>query len=120
LKPQVDILLAGPYIDFFNKANTDYNSSFDDFLTLNQITLIDYNNYEIVNKTFTNIKNSKKVDVDEFLDFDFKGSSKADKLAEIIKNILKITENTIVYCSSRSGVETYAKKTNCFRYSFQS
>lgn len=109
LKPNVDILLAGPYIDFSDPKLVNYNSSFDDFLKANQIKLIDYNNYEIVNKSFKNIKSAKIIDVDEKLKIEFTNNNKTQRLVEIISQILKIAENSIVYCSSRSGVESYAK-----------
>src|SRR5690606_8223190 len=63
LKKDVDTLLAGPYIDFSKPNDTNYNRSFDRFLEKNQIQLIDYNNYEIVNKTYQDIKGKKSYSV---------------------------------------------------------
>ena len=59
LKKNADVLLAGPYIDFSKPGTVGYNASFDTFLVQNKITLIDYNNYEIVNKSFINIVNKQ-------------------------------------------------------------
>jgi hypothetical protein len=109
LKPTVDILLAGPYIDFSDPDLENYNSSFNDFLTINEIRLIDYNNYEIVNKSFTDIKSKRITEVDDYLRFEFQTSNKTERLVEMIKSIQVINENTIIYCSTRSGVESYAK-----------
>lgn len=111
MKKDVDILLAGPYIDFSKQGDSNYNNSFDQFLSRNKIKLIDYNNYEIVNKSISDIKTASYFKVDDDLDFSFKkGFSKMSRLLEIIKNIREIDENAIIYSSSRSGVETYAKK----------
>ena len=50
MNPQIDTLLAGPYIEFANERHTCYNPSFDRFLKSYDIKLLNYNNYEIVNK----------------------------------------------------------------------
>jgi hypothetical protein len=110
LKGDVDMLLAGPYIDFFKPNDPNYNSSFDQFLKTNKIDLIDFNNYEIVNKLFRNIKTASTVEIDENLIFSFDSTNKTQRLTQIVKLISDTQENTIVYCSSRSGVESYAKK----------
>ncbi|MCK0109931.1 hypothetical protein MWU58_11550 [Flavobacteriaceae bacterium S0825] len=108
LENNVDVLLAGPYIEFFNSLNSDYNSSFDNFLKQNKIELINYNKYEIVNKSYDDIKSSKHVDIDNNLEFDFESTRKTDRLVNIVKTINKIKENTIVYCSTRNYTEKYA------------
>lgn len=110
LKPNVDVLLAGPYIDFSKEDDANYNASFDRFLSANQIRLIDYNNYEIVNKSFNDIKNRKQYTIDDELAFSFKSSDKNKRLTEMIKSIVDIGQNSIVYCYSISSVESYAKK----------
>lgn len=102
LENNVDVLLAGPYIDFYDSQKTGYNSSFDKFLTQNEIELINYNQYEIVSKSFKDIKSKKHIDVDKFLEFDFENNNKKDRLIEILKKINEINENTIVYCSTRN------------------
>jgi late competence protein required for DNA uptake (superfamily II DNA/RNA helicase) len=108
LENNVDVLLAGPYIDFYDSRKAGYNSSFDKFLTQNEIELINYNQYEIVSKSYEDIKSKKHIDVDKFLEFDFETNKKTDRLIEIVKKINEINENTIVYCSTRNYTETYA------------
>ena len=110
LKQDVDVLLAGPYIDFLKRDDPKYNASFDRFLSENQIQLIDYNNYEIVNKSFCDIKSRSQYPIDEELTLNFKSNEKNKRLNEIIKSIVGIGQNSIVYCYSISSVETYAKK----------
>ncbi|MEA9414339.1 helicase-related protein [Flavobacterium sp. PL02] len=110
LKENVDVLLAGPYIDFSQPGDQNYNNSFNSFLLQNEINLIDYNNYEIVNKSYNEIKTKKQIKIDDALTFNFQTNDKERRLIEIIKTIKEINENTIVYCSSRNGVESYAKK----------
>lgn len=109
LKKDVDTLLAGPYIDFSRPNDINYNRSFDRFLEKNQIQLIDYNDYEIVNKTYKDIKGRKSYSVDYDFDLHFETSSKNDRLIEILRQIIDINENSIIYCYSRSSVESYAK-----------
>lgn len=108
LENNIDILLAGPYIDFYDSQKKDYNSSFDNFLNQNEIKLINYNQYEIVSKSYSDIKSKKHIDIDKYLEFDFATNKKTDRLIEIVKKINEINENTIVYCSTRNYTETYA------------
>jgi Helicase conserved C-terminal domain/Type III restriction enzyme, res subunit len=110
LKSQADILLAGPYIDFSKPDNNRYNKSFDTFLSRNEVLLLDFNNYEIVNKSFNDIKTAKSYVIDDVLKFDFDTIDKEGRLNKIIENILAIKENSIIYCSSKNGTESYAKK----------
>jgi hypothetical protein len=109
LENNVDVLLAGPYIDFYDSRKSGYNGSFDKFLIQNKIELINYNQYEIVSKSFEDIKSKKHIDVDKYLEFDFETNNKTDRLIEIVKKINEINENTIVYCSTRNYTESYAK-----------
>lgn len=109
LKPNVDALLAGPYIDFSKSNDSNYNSSFDRFRSENQIELIDYNNYEIVNKSFTDIKTKKQYIVDEELSLIYTNNQKNQRLVETVKSVIDINQNTIVYCYSIASVESYAK-----------
>lgn len=108
LKNNVDVLLAGPYIDFHNSKKRDYNSSFDSFLLQNKIELINYNQYEIVSKSYNDIKSKKHIEVDQYLEFDFISNKKTDRLIEIINKINQINENSIIYCSTRNYTENYA------------
>ncbi len=109
LEDNVDVLLAGPYIEFYKQKQGNYNGSFDNFLSKNGITLLNYNQFEIVNKAYSDIKTKKHVEVDNELQFDFQTNTKTDRLIEIIKNIISIKENTIIYCSTRAYTENYAK-----------
>ena len=112
MTPKVDILLAGPYIDFGTRESSKYNPSFDLFLDEYSIKLLNYNNYEIVDKNFTNVKSAKVYRIDDELTLDFTSVSagKTEKLAAILKSILKIKQNCIVYCYSKSSAESYAKQ----------
>lgn len=112
LNDNTDVLLAGPYMDFdiFNSPN--YNSSFDNFLNENKITLLDFNEYEIVNKSFIEVKRLKSFPEDIQLNLVFSSNKKTDKLTETAKAIIDIHQNLIVYCANRGrngGVEYYAE-----------
>ena len=109
LQPNVDALLAGPYIEFSKSNDRNYNSSFDRFRSENQIELIDFNNYEIVNKSFTDIKNKKQYVVDDELILNYTNNQKNQRLVETVKSVIDINQNTIVYCYSIASVESYAK-----------
>lgn len=110
LKDNVDVLLAGPYIDFSKSGDLNYNDSFDRFLSQNKIELIDYNNYEIVNKTYFDIVNKTDNFKGNDLSFVFSSKNKDRMLIEIIRSIASIKENTIIYCPLRRQVESYPKK----------
>ncbi|MDP1745073.1 MAG: helicase-related protein [Bacteroidota bacterium] len=110
LKNDTDILLAGPYIDFSKQGAVGYNPSFNSFLLQNKIELLDFNNYEIVNKSYLNIVNKSTKFKDERLSLEFNSVVKDKMLVEIIKRIISINENTIIYCPLRRQVESYPKK----------
>jgi len=108
-----DILLVGPYINFPNRNNEEKNQSFNNFLDKNNFELVDYNKFEIVNKSFNIIRNGGKQVIDDKLTIDLSGySSKktGERLGKIIKDIRNIDENTIVYTSGPSRAETKAKE----------
>lgn len=110
LKENVDVLLAGPYIDFSKQNDIKYNNSFDLFLLENKIKLIDYNNYEIVNKSYYDIVNKTNTFRGSELSFEFSSKSKDKMLNEIIRSIVSKNENLIIYCPLRRQVESYPKK----------
>lgn len=110
LRNDIDVLLAGPYVDFSKPDTDNYNPSFNNFLNKNNISLLDYNNYEIVNKSFCDVKGKKFYAIDDNLNLTFTKTSKNDRLIEIISQILEIEENSIIYCYSRNSTESYAKK----------
>ncbi len=108
-----DILLVGPYINFPNRNNEEKNQSFNNFLDKNNFELVDYNKFEIVNKSFNIIRNGGKQVIDDKLIIDLSGySSKktGERLGKIIKDIRNIDENTIVYTSGPSRAETKTKE----------
>lgn len=112
LSEDADVLFAGPYMDFSIPNSTNYNSSFDNFLSENKISLIDYNNYEIVNKSYFEVKRLKSYPEDNELNIEYSSNKKTDKLIETVKAIIEIPQNLIVYCSNRGrngGVEYYAE-----------
>lgn len=106
IKNTKDVLLAGPYI----KIPVNQDSSFRQFIIENRIKILDYNNFEIVDKTYTNIKSANNYIIDEELNIDFhKQSNKGDRLIELAKTIVGTNENCIIYCSSRDKTERVAK-----------
>src|SRR5690606_29289438 len=111
LSDNTDVLLAGPYMDFDNPNSRNYNSSFDNFLTENGISLIDYNNYEIVNKAYLDVKRARVTSSDNQLNIHYTTNSKTQRLVETAEAILNIPQNLIIYCARKNGnggVEYYA------------
>lgn len=106
IKNTKDVLLAGPYI----KIPNNRESSFNQFIIENQIEILDYNNFEIVDKTYTNIKSANNYIIDDKLNLDFhKQPNKGDRLIELTKTIINANENCIIYCSTRDMTEKAAK-----------
>lgn len=106
IKNTKDVLLAGPYI----KIPNNRESSFNQFIIENQIEILDYNNFEIVDKTYTNIKSANNYIIDDELNLDFhKQPNKGDRLIELTKTIINANENCIIYCSTRDMTEKAAK-----------
>ncbi|PLX08134.1 MAG: hypothetical protein C0596_07490 [Marinilabiliales bacterium] len=111
LNDNTDVLLAGPYMDFDTPNSLNYNSSFDNFLAENEISFFDYNNYEIVNKTYLNIKRARVSYPDNQLDIHYSTSGKTQRLIETAEAIINIPQNLIIYCARKNGnggVEYYA------------
>lgn len=111
LKKCSDVLLAGPYIELPKNDNININQSFNIFLKNNEFSVVDYNKYEIVNKTQTLIGN-RLIKVDDELTIDLKGYSKKNKsqqLAKIIRDIRYSGENVILYSKGPGMAEKYAK-----------
>ena len=101
-----DILFAGPYIE-------EYSSSFELFLNHNDIKKLDFNKYEIVGKSYHEIKTAKTVKLNDDLTFKFSEgeNGKEARLRNIVITLLTRNKNEgcIVYCSSPSSAEKYAK-----------
>lgn len=108
MNDDIDILLAGPYIEFSDKNSDTYNPSFDIFLQSNHIHLLNYNRYEIVNKDYLDVKTRKEYCLDG-LNFNLGNITKTQKFKNIIQTIFTANSNVIVYCYSRVSAEKYAK-----------
>jgi hypothetical protein len=112
----IDLLLAGPYITFFDHASAEYNPSFDLFLTHYNIELINRNNYEIVNKSYSVVKTKRNQQIDgiplDFVENQNNVTSKVGRLKVVLTGILQdkapLDRKTIVYCSTKVSVESYA------------
>lgn len=102
-----DMLLVGPYIQF--QIDTSGTNSFKNFVLTNGFRIIEYNDVEIVSKTITYLDRNK-----------FKIGNKAYKLKsgtssmkkKVVQSVLQLvlTEgNVIVYCSSKSDTERFAR-----------
>lgn len=106
-----DILLAGPYIEFYSNDNSSYNNSFDNFLVKNKIKLLDFNNYEIVNKSYNVVKSAKVNTIDDNLTLVYTSKNKTQRLVQTVNQLSLLNQNSIVYCANRGktgGVEGYA------------
>lgn len=104
LGPDVDILLAGPYVHVSDTSTHSFNK----FLQFNNITYLNYNPIEIVSKS--PIAAYRKVNYsDDDIAINTSQSGKKSKFIDIIQDILFAGENTLVYCYSRSKTEEYAK-----------
>lgn len=116
LSKNVDLLLAGPYITFYNVMDSSYNKSFDLFLANYNIKLIDKNDYEIVGKSYTVVKSRQKQVIDGIsVDFTEEGkniTSKHGRLKILLKSFFEHKpeqeHKTIAYCSTKVTVENYA------------
>lgn len=108
-----DILLVGPYINSPDKNDQTKNQSFNTFLDKNRFKSIDYNKFEIVNKTYNNIIGSKKHFIDNELTIDLTGYSKkkvGEQLAKITKDIKNIGQNIIIYTKGPGFAEKKANE----------
>jgi ERCC4-related helicase len=113
LQKSKDILLVGPYINFPNKNEINKNQSFNIFLEKNNFKLIDYNSFEIVNKSYTVINKGGKYKIDPNLTIDLTGFSNknvGERLSKIVKDIRQINENVIIYTKGPSTAENKAKE----------
>lgn len=103
LKNNTDMLLVGPYIEFSDISKENYNPSFFNFLKANSFILVNYNEYEIVNKTKSVLEEIESVHVT-------KNMAKKDKLKSVFSYVMKKNENCIVYCSGAGIAENKAKE----------
>src|SRR5690606_26800648 len=87
--PNIDILLAGPYIEILNEDSDFYNPSFDLFLNDLGITKLLRNEYEIVKVSQTNIENVNTEITVDGVNFNLKGkNTKKKKIQELLDRIL--------------------------------
>ncbi|WP_221886643.1 hypothetical protein, partial [Vibrio cholerae] len=87
------------------------NQSFNTFLNKNLFQIIDYNNYEIVNKSI-NVLHGRNNEIDSQLSIDLYGWGKniGLKISKVYQDILNINENAIVYTRGAGTAEGYVKK----------
>ncbi len=107
--PNIDILLAGPYIEILDEDSDFCNPSFDLFLSdLGMIKLL-RNEYEIVKVSQTNIEDINTEITVDGINFNLKGkNTKKKKIQELLDRILLSNENAIVYCNTKAITENVA------------
>lgn len=105
LQKNIDILLAGPYIELSQKRNSFYC-----FLERNNIKLLNYNDYEIVNKVYKTIEGYKSVEIDDNWIVNFEEKSKLARTVQLVCELRQHKENCIIYCASRASVHKYARE----------
>lgn len=105
----IDCLLAAPYVE--NLGQGMQNQSFNIFLNLQQITILNYNRYEIVGKSEYSIATKGQVVVDNNYILHFEGdkTSRTKRFISAVAQIVANHETLIAYAYSRTSVETYAK-----------
>lgn len=107
----VDLLLAGPYIEILESDSEFYNPSFDLFLQDFNIIKLLRNEYEIVQVHKTHIEDKFDIVTIDGLQFNFKGKrTKRDRIQEILNRILLQEENAIVYCNTKANAEKVANE----------
>ncbi len=107
--PNIDILLAGPYIEVLNENSDFYNPSFDLFLNDLGITKLLRNEYEIVKVSQRSIENINTEITIDGIKFNLKGkNTKKKKIQELLDRILVRNENAIVYCNTKAITEKVA------------
>lgn len=102
-----DCLLAGPYIKIDINNN---HSSIVQFLKWAKIELVDFNDLEIVGKYHYDLKLKTKLyvsDIDDTLHF--KNNGKEQRVKELVHYLVSRGENVIIYCPSKTKVESYAE-----------
>lgn len=110
INTNVDLFIAGPYIDVFEKTDEKYNPSFDLFLEDFKIEKVLLNEYEIVkvNKYSADVTIQTSFDS---LNVNLKGkrTNKA-KIQELFDRIILQNENAIIYCNTKSIAERVARE----------
>ena len=110
LSLQRDALLVGPYINFPNPEDSNINQSFNKFLEANKFQILDFNNIEIVNKSFKEVYSSERHNIDEELIINLEGLKiDKQKIPKIVDEIINIKQNMIIYTKGSGTAETVAK-----------
>lgn len=108
-----DILLAGPYVEFFGEGKKNYNNSFDTFCKKNDIEVLNYNEYEIVRKNYKDIISKNAFEIQGGVEVKLSTNNKTNRLIQALEGIVSNNQNAIVYCpetGKRAGVEKYAEE----------
>lgn len=103
-----DMMLAGPYMTLPNELLVG-TASFANFAGDNGFTFLVYNDIEIVDKDYEQIKKQQTYTINGKT-FYAGSAHKADKIANIITALSTPSENTIIYCGRRSSTESYSKE----------
>lgn len=106
LNNRTDMLLVGPYIEFSKIEQKNYNPSFKYFLMDNNFELLNYNEYQIVNKDRL-LSESMFPIIDTSMT---NTEKKKQYLKKSISYILEKDENAIVYCLGAGTAEGRVKE----------
>lgn len=102
-KATKDMFLAGPYLAL-NRDNSFFN-----FIKENDFKILEYNEYEIVNKKYFSINGLGEYDING-IKIAITKKEKTRILAKIIEELTTHKENSIVYFGRKSDTEAYAKR----------
>ncbi|MPM11927.1 hypothetical protein SDC9_58278 [bioreactor metagenome] len=102
-----DMLLAGPYMSL-PEQTINSTASFINFAKDNGFFFLQYNDFEIVDKTYQTIKGQSEYVIGDST-VSIGAIGKTEKIARIIQAVSSPSENTIIYCGSRAKTESYAK-----------
>lgn len=105
-----DALLVGPYIVLPNQENSTIESSFMIFLNKYGFKTVDYNHYHIVDKDEIIINSALNVKVNETFNLKFTNRAKKSRVIQLVGQLLKRGENTIIYCNQKYLTEYWAKE----------
>ena len=103
----LDMLLAGPYMALPDLTLVG-TASFTNFAAENNFEFLEFNDFEIVDKTYQTIKGRSQYNIAEKT-VEIGNISKTQKISNIIESIGTSSENTIIYCGRKSDTEGYAK-----------
>lgn len=108
----IDCLLAAPYVEHIPNARRTGKRSFDIFLNLQKLSILNYNRYEIVGKSEYSISSESAVTIEDNFVLDFEGdkTSKIKRFVSAVSQIEAHHETLIAYAYSRTSAESYAKK----------